>query len=224
LLDFVLGMPQPFSAPWSTLANNVHVLRDKRLLEKLQDCIKTRKRVDIDSTINFSYLVPVKLVSNSGKPQNLARIYIPNEKDFIETILNEPVHHDDQRIKRKQLRVKMDDFLKQWRKDRKREKSGKPRLWKSEDETLIRESSAKLMRDTWLPEVEVQNIRSLAGFVVLADFSFVEAKGVALGYVTLKALLEAMMVGLNSKKQPFFWVRNVHDFCYHKAVVEILLD
>ncbi|XP_011269847.2 ribonucleases P/MRP protein subunit POP1 [Camponotus floridanus] len=81
---------------------------------------------------------------------------------------------------------------------------------------------AKEMRKLYLPEsTEVRHScdREVMGYVTIGGYSFLRAKGIGIGYVTLPSLLEIIR-----KKSNFVLVRNTKKRQYRLAQLDILLD
>ncbi|XP_046969059.1 ribonucleases P/MRP protein subunit POP1 [Vanessa cardui] len=205
-VNFVkLAVPYPFICPWKILlkdwGNNVEdkmfVLRDKKILDTLQDCINNKKKVPkIDNS--DACLVPVYIkMQGKGNLTKYSTICLPLLKDInASEELMEPHHEDPNTKLRKQKRMERQKLLKQRR--RKRIKLRKKqtvinqktkRLNKTEPSEYV-----KTMRELWLPSnvesVRNKGIREVMGYVSQGAFSFSEANICGIGYVAYNAIMK----------------------------------
>lgn len=77
------------------------------------------------------------------------------------------------------------------------------------------------MSKLFLPEcIEVRHVcdREIIGFLIMAGFSFAQAKGIGIGYITMNSLLEFI-----KNKHRFVFVRNIQTRQYRVAKLEILV-
>ncbi|XP_050351530.1 ribonucleases P/MRP protein subunit POP1 [Nymphalis io] len=203
-VNFVkLAVPCPFLCPWKILlkdwGNNVEdkmfVLRDKKMLNTLQDCInKKMKPPKIENS--DACLVPVYIqMLGRGNLTKYATICLPLIKDITANQeLMEPHHEDPNTKLRKQKRIEHKKLLKQRRRMRIKLRKKQIVINKKTKKGKKKEPSeyVKIMRQLWLPSntesVRNKGIREVMGYVTHGAFSFSEAKICGIGYIAYNAI------------------------------------
>ncbi|KPJ07223.1 hypothetical protein RR48_07639 [Papilio machaon] len=225
-----LGVNSPFICPWRILlsdwsgknVNDLYVMRDRKLLDLLQDCLTKKKVPNIDNA--DACLVPVCLhMENKGNLKQHAMICLPQSNDLqIIKTLYEPLHEDKNEKLRKQKRKQHLQLLKQMKRKRRKIKKSGCQV-KNVKKVSNREPSeyVKSMRELWLPSniTTVRNtcLRPVLGYVCKGDFSFTEAKSVGVGYIALNALINLIKAGLNK-----VLIRNTSSRKYRIAKIVVI--
>ncbi|XP_076178150.1 POP1 ribonuclease P/MRP subunit isoform X2 [Ptiloglossa arizonensis] len=196
---------------------------------------------------NRNCLVHVKIsVLQKGRPRRFAIICMPTTEDVEKFKHNkkwsgpvEKLNHDSNETVRKALRKKHIVLLKCLKRQKRRHKNAlankinqilSQNLKISDHENKLkdlvkmsREAICKQfqkMSQLYLPDcINVQHScdRQIMGYVTAGDFSFVEAKGIGLGYVTLNSIIE-----LINKRYTFILVRNTQTRQYRIARLEVV--
>ncbi|XP_039308370.1 ribonucleases P/MRP protein subunit POP1 isoform X2 [Solenopsis invicta] len=180
-----------------------------------------------------------------GSPKKFAIICMPTTEDLMKFENDkkclgpvEKCHNDPNEKVRKTLRKNHLMLLKRLRRQRVRlnralknnalklleeESIGKlnesKRVTISSHRKIITDHSVK-MSEMYLPkctEVRYSCDREVIGFITLGDFSFSQAKGIGMGYITLPSLLEMI-----NKKFNIVLVRNIQTRQYRLAELNIL--
>ncbi|XP_045766894.1 ribonucleases P/MRP protein subunit POP1 [Maniola jurtina] len=230
-----LAVPSPFICPWNVLLKEwgnekdeqLFVLRDRDMLDKLQNCIELKKNVPKLGHCNHC-LVPVYIqIIGKGNLKKHAMICIPNKSDISskEKIM-EPHHADGNAMLRKQKRAEHKKLLKLMQKKRIKLKKKISVKQVNQPNPLKKNKHepseyVKAMRELWLPSnIEaVRNIssREVMGYLSQGAFSFSEAKSCGVGYVTYNAVMKLLDHGLNR-----VLVRNTTSRTYRIANIEII--
>ena len=201
-----------------------YVLRNIEVLSNLQQ-ILDKRLVYTALNVPKNCLIPIYLKMESrGNPGNNAIITIPSRSDLKRCrthkinhnnapIFIEPLKEDSCEQERKRLRSVHIKLLKRLRRRRVRVKKTRQEtadkkvvIAKPRTASLVAKQLHK-MRELWLPtEIETvrnQCAREVIGYVTQGDFSFSEATGAAVGYVTLigfKKLIEVCDKSKNNRK------------------------
>ncbi|CAG4947396.1 unnamed protein product [Parnassius apollo] len=227
-----LAINSPFICPWkillsdwsSKIINDFFVLRDKRLIDILQDCLSAKKEIpDIDNAECCLIAVRLHTVGKGNLKQH-ALICLPQSND-VQTIDNlfEPLHEDVNEKLRKEKRKEHLQFLKQIKRKRKKAKKRGAMVKNTFPKTSSTKPSeyVKSMRELWLPSnVEtVRNtcLRPILGYLSRGAFSFTEGKSFGIGYIAFNAL-----VVLLKTRQNKVLVRNTTSRKYRLANVELI--
>ncbi|XP_004931529.2 ribonucleases P/MRP protein subunit POP1 [Bombyx mori] len=222
-----LGINSPFICPWDLLLKDwceehIHdffVLRDRQLLNQIQDSIDRKKLMPEIENSN-SCLIPVYLTLKSrGNLKRHALICLPEVTDAsnIKTLF-EPHHEDPNEKHRKQKRKEHLKELKKFRKNRiKLKKQGHAsNVTKRTNEPS---EYVRNMRQLWLPSkidsVRFIGTRQVLGYLSMGALSFSEARSCGIGYVAYNALSELLKMGQNR-----VLVRNVSSRKYWLANIQ----
>ncbi|XP_018352597.1 PREDICTED: ribonucleases P/MRP protein subunit POP1 [Trachymyrmex septentrionalis] len=183
-------------------------------------------------------------IMGKGSPKKFAIICMPTFEDLNKIKTNkkwfgpvEKCHNDPNEKIRKALRKNHLILLKRLRRQRVRRKqvlkNNALKLLKesdklNENEHIIVSSHRKIISDQlikmselYLPkcaEVRYSCDREVMGYITLGDFSFSQAKGIGIGYITLISLL-----GMINKKSNIVLVRNPQTRQYRLAELNILV-
>ncbi|XP_012283622.1 ribonucleases P/MRP protein subunit POP1 [Orussus abietinus] len=186
-----------------------------------------------------SCLVPVKLTTTRrGQPKNFGMICLPTEEDLtrlsgdfkwsgpVQKLTSDP----NEKKRRTLRRIRLAEL--------KRVKRAKARKRRSEEDSELipekkslkrklvessrdaEEERLRKMEEMYFPSddtVRYSCDREIMGFVTRGGFSFMEAKGVGLGYVTLSSLLRVIRLNCN-----FVLFRNVQTRQFRVAEVEVV--
>ncbi|XP_068618365.1 ribonucleases P/MRP protein subunit POP1 [Battus philenor] len=229
-----LAINSPFLCPWKILlsdwstniVNDFYILRNRKLLGMLQECIVHKKMVPhIDRA--ESCLVPIFLqIEGKGNLKQHAIICLPQRNDIkaIKTLF-EPVHEDLNEKLRKEKRKQHLQLLKQVKRKRRKIKKARAthqNVTKKSNKSKPSEY-VKHMRELWLPS-NITTVRSscsrpILGYVSKGAFSFTEAKCAGIGYIAFNALLEFL-----KSDQDQILVRNNSSRKYFLAKVHIVTD
>ncbi|XP_041987629.1 ribonucleases P/MRP protein subunit POP1 [Aricia agestis] len=229
-----LAQPSPFICPWKILIRDwsgvendkFFVLRDRRLINELQECIKRKKQIpEVDNMDSCLVAIYIQVVSR-GSLQNHANICLPDVNDFKLKCITEPHHEDCNAKVRKEKKIEHRKLLKQLRRQRvkckKRADNKQITSLKKLKKTSKEPSEyVQSMRELWLPSnvetVQKAGIRETMGYIVHGAFSFTEAKSCGVGYVTLRSLRTLLSNGINQ-----VLVRNVTSRVYRLANFELI--
>ncbi|CAD0200886.1 unnamed protein product [Chrysodeixis includens] len=199
-----IGTNSPFICPWNILLsdwsnqeiNNYFILRNRSLLNDIQDCI-TRKKALPKIENDTSCLVPVyiKLVGK-GSLKNHAHICLPESHDLnnIKTLF-EPHHEDPNEKIRKLNRTAHITMLKQLRKRNMRLRKKRTQISQKKTPKYVRRQPSEYVirtRELWLPS-KIKTVRNIAsrqvmGYISQGAFSFTEACSCGIGYIAYNAL------------------------------------
>ncbi|XP_038206285.1 ribonucleases P/MRP protein subunit POP1 [Zerene cesonia] len=231
-----LGISNPFICPWNILlkdwsnndVNKLFVLRDKVILNELQESFTKKKQILNTHPINTdSCLIAVYLkIDGKGVMRDHALICMPNVGDITsKIIICEPQHEDTNTEKRKEKRKENKKLLKQLRRKRQKLKKSSKDLPEKKQKIQHSEPSeyVKSMRELWVPSNvnSVRNacIRQTMGYVTKGAFSFTEAKSCAVGYIACNALMELLEKKINK-----VLIRNPTSRKYRVASIQIITN
>lgn len=230
-----------------TGTDEFYVLRNRELLLLLQKNIRQqtsdkRKITKPSHSVQTDFqdflpykncLIRVKAsLVRKGCPKRFAIICMPTLQDLQEFKKNknwvgpvEKLHIDSNEKLRKKSRKDHLMLLKRLKRQRIRRKktfTGEMELLKKYNSIKISTEQAEKMRKLYLPEcteirVRYSCDREVMGYLTVSDFSFNEAKGLGIGYVTLNALIEMI-----NQKSNIILVRNTQTRQYRTAVLDIL--
>ncbi|CAG9862088.1 unnamed protein product [Phyllotreta striolata] len=206
---------------WSVTKNPIEdffVLRDKTALRDLQVMLSRRDRNDrLLESLEDNCLIPVKVtLMKKGCCQRFSIICVPRREDFKAEPC-EPNCNDPNESARKLMRKEHKVLLARLKRKRKKGRR-KGEVIPIDKEALKSYTSA--MRKLWLPEasrIRSSCSREVMGFVKYGDFSLLEAKSKALGYITANSLSVLLNTGKNK-----VLVRNTNSKQYRLGTLEIL--
>ncbi|XP_078038487.1 POP1 ribonuclease P/MRP subunit isoform X1 [Augochlora pura] len=200
-----------------------------------------------NSLENRNCLIHIKVsILKRGCPKRFALICMPTSED-VEMYRNnrnwpgptEKLYPDPNETIRKRLRKEHLALLKRLKKQRLRHKKAlddelrqllnndlqildneckRKNLLKASHDAVSKQ--AKKMTQMYFPDcvdVRYSCSREVMGYVTKGDFSFVQAKGTGLGYITLNSLLEFL-----NKKYSFVLIRNIQTRQYRIAKLEVI--
>ncbi|CAG9793930.1 unnamed protein product [Diatraea saccharalis] len=227
-----LGIVTPFICPWKILltdwsdssVNDFFVLRDRKLLQTLQDCIINKKKLPQNEN-TASCLVPVYLkIAKKGNLKQNAIICMPEEGDLLVMPQELPCEDPNEKI-RKQKRIEHRRQLKQLKRRRNKLKKAEKQvcIYNKSLKCFLSFKYVKVMRELWLPS----NIKScrytcsrqILGFLPQAGYSFSESRSCGVGFIAFNALNTLLMKKLNQ-----VLVRNVSSKKYRLANICLKID
>lgn len=228
-----LGIVSPFVCLWKILLSDwsgrtiddFYVLRDKRLLAKVQDCFNNKLKLPPVENSD-SCLIPIYIqIDGKGSLRKHALICLPKTGDFnIINTLQEPLHEDDNESKRKELRKEHRQSIKRIRRKKNKNRvkmNGNAVETKRKTKKGEPSEYVKKMRELWIPpkveHVRDTNSRELLGYLTSAAFSFTEAHSCGVGYIPYNALR-----ALIDSKEKCLLIRNVSSKKYRKANFKII--
>ncbi|ALC48214.1 l-1-G0045 [Drosophila busckii] len=254
-----LAVVSPFTPPWQqlvrdwrrsgeqTTAASFYVLRERRLLQCLQECLQQRQALPPQLPEHCLIQVQLRLQARGQLSAN-ALICLPTQADCKQRwrqlkhadqapVHSEPAQPDLNESLRKQLRLEHKAQLKRLRGRRVREKrklqetsTKRVHIRPALTAQLVREQLDKMCQ-LWLPtppaetrdSVRRQCSREVCGYVSSAGFSFVEATNCGVGYVTINGL--RLLLELTDKEQPVMClVRDADSRDYRFARLQINLS
>jgi len=198
---------------------------------------------DLNDYKNCLIRVQISLMGK-GSPKKFAIVCMPTLEDLNKFQNNkkwlgpiEKCHNDPNEKIRKALRKNHLILLKRLRRQRVRQNqtlkdnalkllkkstvmlNESKRITITSHHKIISDQSVK-MSELYLPkcvEVRYSCDREVMGYIILGDFSFSQAKGIGMGYITLLSLLEII-----NKKSNIVLVRNIQTRQYRLAELNIL--
>ncbi|XP_049873943.1 ribonucleases P/MRP protein subunit POP1 [Pectinophora gossypiella] len=227
-----LAVNSPFIPPWkvllkdwsNTTVEDFFILRNKKLLDTLQDCLKQKKKLpEMEHAAQCLVAVYIQM-HGKGNLKRHALMCLPQSGD-IGDIKNlfEPHHADPHEKLRKQKRTLHLKNLKQWRRQRvKLRKKGVLTVNKTQKICKkVPSEYVKSMRELWVPSntqtVRHSAAREIVGYLSQGAFSFSEAKSCGIGYIPYIALSTLLKSGHNQ-----ILIRNTSSRKYRLADLHIV--
>ncbi|CAH0398801.1 unnamed protein product [Chilo suppressalis] len=228
-----MGIVTPFICPWKILlrdwsnssTDNFFVLRDRRLLQRLQDCIINKIELpEIENAVACLVQVSLKMVKK-GKLNKNAIICLPEKNDLLELPQEQQCEDPNEKI-RKQKRTEHMKKLKQLRRKRNKLKKAGTQVNKSPKKISSKSEPSeyvKAMRELWLPS-DIKSCRhscsrQILGFLPQAAYSFSESRSCGVGFVAYNALNTLLKKNFNK-----VLVRNVSSRKYRLANLFLKID
>jgi len=196
-------------------------------------------------------MVPVSLkMDGRGSIGNYSIICLPKKSELrkmitkrkfhdASPIYEEPITTDSKEEERNQLRKKHLLLLKRLRNKRVRIKrqaqessNEKVKIAKANSSSIIKEQYLKMCK-LWLPDITKTTIRNqctreVFGYVTQGDYSFIESKSAAVGYVTINGLIKLINFykknNLKNKTFTKILVREINTRNYRFATIQIKLN
>ncbi|KAH9630434.1 hypothetical protein HF086_016972 [Spodoptera exigua] len=212
-----IAINSPFRCPWNILlsdwsddkTNEFFVLRNKTMLNEIQDCITQKKHIPNIENASMC-LVPVYIkITAKGSLQRHALICLPEVSDLVNVkTLFEP-HHEDpnektRKLKRKEHIKSLKKIKKKTYKLKKKLQQEKKPMYAKKLRKIHRQEPSdyvKTMRELWLSSqietVRKVGAREVMGYVVQGAFSFTEARSCGVGYIAYNALKHLLDTGIN---------------------------
>ncbi|KAH8394480.1 hypothetical protein KR222_011376 [Zaprionus bogoriensis] len=260
-----LAVASPFLAPWpqlirdwrqdsesmsSATAEGFFVLRERALLQRLDECVRDRRGQAFPAQLPDNCLIQIQLrLQARGHLKDNALICLPTRADWkrrwrqLKRDERAPVHSEppqpdlNERL-RKELRLGHKRQLKRLRARRVREKrrlqetsTRRVHIRPAGTATLVHEQLDKMCR-LWLPtdpaetrdSVRRQCSREVCGYVSSAAFSFVEATSCGVGYITALSLRQLLQRDAGKAQPALCLVRDADSRDYRFARFQLNLN